>query len=161
MITTDKIFYKNIPYQVSWIKSDDLSSLSPIKQIYALVIDSNTNILICRENPSAKWQLPGGKPELGENIKQTIDRELLEEVDVTIRDLINLGYNEVVNSETNEKYYQLRFIARLDELLDQTPDPDKKFIWERKFIPLSEIKEYIKWGNSGNAMFDDAINLLK
>lgn len=162
MQNTDQITYKDIPYQVSWIKSNniDKDNVFPIKQIYALVIDAKTNILICREDANSPWQLPGGKSEADESINQTIDRELLEEVDVKTKTIIDLGYNEVVNLQTNEKYYQLRFIAYLDKELDQTTDPDKNFIWERKWVPLREVKEYIKWGNAGNAMFDDAINLI-
>ena len=163
MQNTDQIIYKDIPYQVSWIKSNqiDKDNISPIKQVYALVIDSKTNILICREDANSPWQLPGGKPEANESIKETVDRELLEEVDVTVQTIVDLGYNEITNLQTNEKYYQLRFIAYLDKELEQTPDPDKNFIWERKWIPLEQVKDYIKWGNAGNGMFDDAVNLLK
>src|SRR3989344_5525913 len=99
MQNTDKITYKDIPYQVTWIKSmqKDKDNISPIKQVYVLVIDSKTSVLICREDSTKDWQLPGGKPEAGESIKETLDRELLEEVDVTVQTIVDLGYNEVTN----------------------------------------------------------------
>lgn len=162
MQNSDQIIYKEVPYQVSWIRSDDINPdvIPQIKQIYALVIDRYTNVLICREDANSPWQLPGGKPENGESIIETVNRELLEEVDVETRTIVDLGYNEVINLQTSEKYYQLRLIAFLHKELEQTPDPDKKIIWERKWVPLREVKEYIKWGNAGDAMFDDAINLI-
>ncbi len=48
-------------------------------------------------------------------------------------------------------------MAEVDQVLPQTADPDKGRIHERKFVPHSQINQFVKWGNTGEAMFADAI----
>lgn len=145
----------------TWIKTNDVSKYSPITQVYGIVFNDKNEILICRKG-NGDWQIPGGHPEKDETINQTLEREMLEEVDITISDIQILGIQkgEMPDIPDNKSHYQVRCIAKLKKLLPQTPDPDNGETWERKFIPSSEITNYVKWNVTGDAMFKDAINLF-
>jgi ADP-ribose pyrophosphatase YjhB (NUDIX family) len=159
----NEIDYKGIRVLNTWIRTNDVEQYQPITQVYGIIFNSKREILICREKEDGEWQIPGGHPEKGENVVQTLERELLEEVDVTIKDIIPLGTQEVSFPDNPEKptIYQVRCIASLDKLLPQTPDPANGNVWERKFVPAEKVTNYVKWRVSGDAMFEDAIRLRK
>jgi 8-oxo-dGTP diphosphatase len=71
--------------------------------------------------------LPGGTPEVyDDGWDATLRREVLEEADITLRDVVPLGYQEV-RSEDSEPFAQLRVAARVHEWREPTPDPDSGF----------------------------------
>lgn len=149
---------------MTWIRDDNLEKYTPVKQVYGIVFNNKGEILVAREASEGKWQLPGGKPESGENIEEAVRRELLEEVDVKAGEIYQLGAQKTEipdnpNKNEGDLFYQLRCVVKLDELLPQTPDPDRGNIWERIFVPANQITSYIKWGETGDAMFSDAIQL--
>ncbi|MEK7526203.1 MAG: NUDIX hydrolase [Patescibacteria group bacterium] len=147
---------------VIWIRTDSLEEFSPITQVYGICFNDKDEILICRRNKEDGWQIPGGHPEKGETIEETLKRELLEEVDVKSKKIKILGVQKVYPKDELEKFsYQLRCVCEVDKLLPQTPDPDNGDTWERKFIPAQEAVNYIKWGLTGDIMFKDAISLWK
>jgi hypothetical protein len=83
----------------------------------------------------------------------------LEEVDTEIKDTKPLGVQKVTfpdDPDKNKAIYQVRCIAKLKKLLPQTPDPANGHTWERKFVPASEITNYVNWGKTGMAIFTDA-----
>ena len=88
------------------------------------------------------WTIPGGHPEPGETRLDTLGRELMEEACITLKDVNYLGAVEVI--ENDEKYFQLRYTAKVDNLLDFNQEWE---ISERKFVPLDELSKYIKWAN--------------
>ena len=148
----------------TWIRDNDLEKYSPVSQVYGIVFNAKGEILIARKKPEGGWGISGGTPEAGESVEETLRRELKEEVDVSVSKIIPLGAQKVVlfgDDEGKSTLYQLRYIALLKELLPQTPDPDSGFIWERQFVPAKDISDYVKWGDSGDAMFEDAIHLFK
>jgi hypothetical protein len=86
---------------------------------------------------------------------------MLEEVDVTVTDIQILGVlrGEFPDDPENKPHYQVRCIAKLKELLPQTPDPDNGQTWERQFIPFSKVTNYVKWNTTGDVMFKDAVEV--
>lgn len=163
---TSSYVFNGIEVKMTWIRDDNLAKYDPVTQVYAVVFNDKGDILVARESSEGKWQLPGGKPEKGETLEETIHRELIEEVDVKAGNIYALGAqkNEVPRNPNNKEgdlFYQLRFVVELEELLPQTPDPDRGNTWERMFVPADKITEYIKWGATGDAMFADSIKLWK
>ncbi len=163
-----KSFYKikGVTVTMTWIKDDNLEKYKPATQVYGIVFNKKGEILVAREKSTEKWQIPGGKPEKGESIENSLRRELEEEVDVKVKNVFPLGAQKVEfpgnsNKAEGELYYQLRFVVILDKLLPQTIDPASGNTWERKFVKIEQITDYIKWGEIGNAMFSDAISLWK
>ncbi|KKQ95397.1 MAG: A/G-specific DNA-adenine glycosylase [Candidatus Woesebacteria bacterium GW2011_GWB1_43_14] len=135
----------------TWIRDDDLEKYKPATQVYGVVFNKRGEILVAREKPTDKWQIPGGKPEAGESIEDTVRRELKEEVDVKAGKVFPLGAQKVEMPENPSRlegklFYQLRCVVFLDKLLPQTPDPASGNTWERKFVPAEKITDYVKWG---------------
>lgn len=145
-----------------WMRMDSLEGLIPIRQVYGICFNDKDEILIARRDKNDDWQIPGGHPEKDETIEQTLQREMLEEVDVKVKNIKVLGVQKAYPKEKpNETIYQVRCICEIDELLPQTPDPANGDTWERKFVSASEITNYVKWNITGDAMFEDAIKLFK
>ena len=122
---------------------------------YGYIFNENNELLIVRNENT--WTIPGGHPELYEYTIGTLVREVMEEACVTIKDIKYLGAVEVI--ENDEKYYQLRFFARVDEVLEF----NKEFeISERKFVKLEDLKDYISWcdGVTFKAQLDSAKTYL-
>ena len=116
--TQEDIIYKGQTYHLTWIKTDSLDNYSPITQVYGVCFDNEGNILIARSSESAQWQIPGGTPEENETIEQTLKRELLEEVDIEVKDIKVLGVQKVeVPNEPDKTHHQVRCICTIKKLL--------------------------------------------
>lgn len=149
-------------YIHSWIKTDSIENYSPITQVYGICFNDEGQILIARSSATASWQIPGGHPENNEKINQTLQRELIEEVDIEVEKIKLLGVQKVeVVDYPDKTHYQVRCICKIKKLNPQTIDPANGSIWERKFVDQNEINEYVKWGSEAEKMFEDAINLNK
>lgn len=156
---TSTFEWKGVTVTKTWIKTEKIEDYSPVSQVYGIIFNDKDEILICRSSETADWQIPGGHPEDGETFEETLDREVLEEVDVELENIRPLGVFKVEFSDGDNITYQSRFVAELKELLPQTLDPANNSVWERKFVPASEVTNYVKWGTTGEAMFRDAIKL--
>ena len=62
----------------------------------------------------------------------------MEEACITIKDIKYLGAVEVI--ENGETYYQLRYTAKVDEML---PFKQEWEVSERKFVSLDKLANYI------------------
>lgn len=109
-------------------------------QVSGYIFNENGELLIVKSNKN--WTIPGGHPELYEYTLGTLIREVMEEACVSIKDIEYLGAVEVV--ETEEKYYQLRYFARVKEIYEFK---DKWEVSERKFVKLEDLQKYIVWSN--------------
>jgi ADP-ribose pyrophosphatase YjhB (NUDIX family) len=117
--------------------------LSPITQAYGVCLDDQQRVLL-QKHPDRPWNIPGGKPELGETYEQTVIREVYEETNVRIENPKMIGYQEVFQDGVF-KSYQLRFLATVSALEDRLPDPDEGVMRERMFVPLSEAMQHIPY----------------
>lgn len=65
-----------------------------MRQVTAAVIIENGRLLLTRRPPEDRlggfWELPGGKVELGESPEECLERELIEELEMTadVRELL-------------------------------------------------------------------------
>lgn len=107
-------------------------------QVSGYVFNENNQLLIVKNGNT--WTIPGGHPEANETYLQTLERELMEEACVTVDTPNYLGAVEVVENE--DVYYQLRYTARVKEVL---PFIQEWEICERKFVDLEDLPQYIKW----------------
>ena len=121
-------------------------------QVSGYVFNEKGELLIVRNEKT--WTVPGGHPEGSEAYEETLNRELMEEACVTLKDANYLGAVEVV--ENGETYYQIRYTAKVNEVL---PFKQEWEICERKFVPLDELHNYIKW--SKGITFAAQINSAK
>ena len=84
-------------------------------QVYCYVFNDNNELLIVKNENNNYWTIPGGHPEAKESKEDTLKREILEEACVTVKDIKYLGAVEVI--ENSNKYYQLRYTARVNKVL--------------------------------------------
>lgn len=134
----------------TFIDADSQEKFSPVAQCYGVCFNEKGEIAIGRNIHalSGCWVLPGGRPEKGETPEQTLKRELLEELDITIDKFKLLGAQKVesITEPNKEIYYQLRYAVIIKEIKPQTLDPDNGTMWERKFVRPEEVDKYLKWG---------------
>lgn len=150
----------NIRY--TWVPGNDESVFRPFRQVYGIVFNDKDEVLVIEED--GKWKIPGGSVESGETAEETFRREFIEEADVTLKNIKFIGAQKVEflkygnpNLDEGDRFFQLRFIAEVDELQAQTPDPDGGETHPRKFVPFEDLYEMHNWGKTGQAMFDDAL----
>lgn len=137
-------------YDVEWFETDDFSNVENIKQVYGIIFNDEGKVLVV--NTVGNWQVPGGKPEPGESIVETLIRESLEEADVELKDITPLGYQyvrQITENGLSKNIGQIRFAAMVKELKKQTVDPATGKLPERRFIDVEEFLEYCPWGNIG------------
>jgi 8-oxo-dGTP pyrophosphatase MutT (NUDIX family) len=151
---------KGIIYQFTWIKDPDILKYKPCTQVYGICFTNNRQILLI-DNKGMR-AIPGGSPEGSETPEETLRRELIEEADVSISKIFPLGVQKVTekNNPIKNSYYQYRYVCFINELLPQTPDPDNGIIYNRLLVPSTEVTNHVKWGVTGGAMFNDAIELF-
>ncbi|MDA3836440.1 MAG: NUDIX hydrolase [Nanoarchaeota archaeon] len=152
-------------YEATYLGCIDISNISPLWQVYGFFFDKENNLLI-NDDGKGNWRLPGGKIEEGEDWKTAIIREALEEADVVLEeDSVKIfGVIEMIPKSENcekPKHYLLRCSGKIKEVKEQTPDPDLNLICQRKFINTKDFPKYIKWGNFGEHIKEEAIRSLK
>lgn len=81
------------------------------------------------------WEFPGGKQEQGETISETIERELKEELGVTVH-----AYKEFMSLKHTYSHFSITLHAYLCKLVEGEPRPrsSQEIRWVRK----SELEQY-------------------
>lgn len=131
-----------------------------IKQVYGVAFSDDGNILLRVEDN--KYKLTGGKPEKNDkNYEETLKREYLEELNVTLVDVFYLGYL-LVEDDNNEKYAQVRMVAKIKNIGENKPDSDNGKIYKRFMSNIENVKDYLNYADlAGNQLIDDAITMAK
>lgn len=84
----------------------------------------NREILILDQKGNGEWTLPGGTVEEGETPVETLTRDVMEEADVTLKNISVLGVQKVDDPQNSgpkgKLHYQARFVARVDQIQPQT-----------------------------------------
>ncbi len=110
----------------------------------AIIFQENRVLLAQRGRPPAygKWSLPGGVVELGESLKNAVQREVLEEVGLTVRveDLVAALDRVILDAQGRIEYHYILLdflcVAEAGEL---RPASD---VLACDFVPLDVLAEY-------------------
>ena len=137
--------------KIRWVEDFEINN-EKYTQVSGYVYNEKNELLIVKNGNT--WTIPGGHPETKETPIETLNREVMEEACVTIKDIKYMGAVEVV--ENDNKYYQLRYIAKIDKIL---PFKEEWETNERTFVNLIDLPKYIKWANG--ATFKAQINSSK
>lgn len=138
MDNSEIIIFGNQSYEFIWVEGGD-APIEHVSQVSGYVFDKHKNVLIVKNK---NWTIPGGHLEQGETYIETLEREVKEEACVEIENISYLGCVKVIDVETKEIKYQLRFAATVSHIYDF----EKKYeTSERLFINPDNLGEYILW----------------
>ncbi len=118
------------------------SKPTPVQAVSAVIIKNDAVLLVKRGKPPLmnSWHLPGGKVEDGENSKDAIAREVLEETGLTFQLPILLG-EAIVSGNEDKKTYHYAIKTYSGEVDGAKPQAESDAS-EVKFVPLSELNKY-------------------
>lgn len=148
-------------YDVIWKASSTVShtdSVYPCRQVYVWLVTQDEQVVIVSKD-GTHWQMPGGKPEIGESLTETAVREVYEETGLDITTLSErigtFGYYIVKEpGATPACYLQIRcllnlpsaaadLVLRVDKEDDEQSSED--VILYTQCVPLAELAQFIPW----------------
>lgn len=139
-------------------KKENVPSYLKVRQVYAVAFNNMGNIIL--QIDRGKYKLTGGKPEdTDRDYEDTVKREYLEEINVELESVTYLGY--LLVEEEQEKYAQVRMIAKIKEIGIPKEDIATKRTYQRFMSNTTNVKKYLNYEEAGNALLDDAIKLAK
>lgn len=126
-----------------------------VKRVKALIINSDNEILLAYSNNF--YQFPGGHVEDGENLNNTLNREIKEETGIVLNDYnikpfaVSYRYfKDFPNLNENRKneiyYYEIK--------TDEKPNLDNTFYTEKEIISNFELR-YIDFNDVENELRDN------
>ena len=138
--------------------SGDFSNLRNVKQVYGLILSKDlSKILIVREK-SGTWLLPGGTVEPGETMLDTLQREVKEETnrDIALQTIKPLFYQNAYRKNDQGEWEYMRTEVRFKGIVENDfefiSDPDHGNIIEAKWIPITDLDQYLDWGETTRMM---------
>lgn len=137
-----------------WIATEVPVGLE-VRQVYGFIFSSDGRILLLEDE--GEYNLPGGRPESGENLAKTLIREVLEEVQITISSPTYLGYQLI---SVEEEFAQVRLVALIDLVQRAALDPSTGRQYKRLLVPPFQANDLLKWGEAGNQQIASAITLV-
>lgn len=142
-----------------WIDGDVPSEL-PVKQVYGIVFSEDGRILLKKDGEH--YSLAGGKPEtFDKNMEDTLKREFLEEVNISISNAVMVGYQLVDEQNGIPLYAQVRMTAKIARIGDRQPDPDSGKTYERLLVPPKRAAELLNWGDVGQVQILSAVKIAR
>jgi len=116
----------------------------PVVGIGAVIIKDGKILLEKRKSEPGrgKWSIPGGLVELGEDVSQTVVREVAEETNLEVYEpeLIDVVDN-VVRDENGKVKYHFVIIDFFVKLKSGTPKASSD-AEELRWVPLGEVEKY-------------------
>lgn len=109
----------------------------------AMIFNDCGQVFIARRGPKArseggKWDFPGGSVEYGEKCADAIIREIKEEFDIEILELLEVV--DHILPEENQHWVSPTFIARIKSGEPKIMEPEK--CMEIKWVTLEDVEQH-------------------
>lgn len=110
----------------------------------AIIVNMKGEYLLCRrgekaKNERGKWEFPGGSIEFGETLRQSLTREMKEELDIDIEILEQLPAIDHLIPEENQHWVTNGFICEINKGKPKIMEKEK--CSEIGWFSLSEIEK--------------------
>lgn len=151
-------------YICEWFDKTDFSKFKKdeVFQVHGFIFDDEGKICLVDCRGDGIYTTPGGGPEdIDKSFEETLKREIREEVDLEVKELIPLGYIKAICSDKEKVIFSLRYVGKVKEINKQTIDPAHERIPERVFISPEEFEKYTGWGENGQLQLNKALEKLK
>jgi ADP-ribose pyrophosphatase YjhB (NUDIX family) len=159
-IFSEEMNWEGHKFKLDFFDETDFSNLKNVTQVYGFVFNDKDELLIVKCGDD-NWSLPGGGPEdYDSGWEETLVREVNEEADVELKDIVPAFYVRSTDLESGEEVFQLRFVARVKKISEQTIDPASGIINERKFVSTEEFVKYVGLGENGKIQLDTALKIF-
>ena len=130
----------------------------PVVQVYGWLLDQAGRVLV--QDTGDGFNLPGGSPEpVDVDMAATVAREAMEESQVTVVDVVYLGYEQVERAGVPRAL--VRTVGRIGEFRPRHPDPDGGRMLGRLLTSLQKAPELLGWGRSGLAQAQAAARIAR
>lgn len=98
--------------------------------IGAVIISSEGKILLAKrgqtaKNERGKWEFPGGTVEFGDTMKDTIIREMKEELNIEIEPILHLPPIDHIIHNDNQHWVTSVFISKITKGKPTIMEPEK------------------------------------
>lgn len=130
----------------------------PVAQVWGLVHDEAGRVLVMVDARGVA-SLPGGRPEPGESIEQTLRREAMEEAGASLGELAYLGHLRA-QDPTGPAAALVRMLGPIDSLAPAAADPDTGEVYRRLLVPARAVNLWLGWGPEGDAQAAATADLL-
>lgn len=138
--------------------SDDLPS-TKIDKVHVVCTNSRGEILLVYHQEWSVWGLPGGSVEDGEEYRDTLSRECLEEANVTVKNVVPFSYYNIYQGDEVVST-ALLVIAELNQADNFRVDPAgtvSKIVW----CSYDDALKHIEQKPLRQRLLSDAISVLK
>ena len=135
-----------------------------IKQVYGILFSTDGRIFVMAEKLAdrIKYSLPGGHPEnIDKTLEDTLRREVLEEVNISIKNPIIVGYQEVDEEDGSCLYAQVRMAAVIDKVGEKIPDVANGKTYDRLLVSPSKAINLLNWGEVGYLQIMSAVEIAE
>ena len=135
-----------------------------IKQVYGILFSIDGRIFLMAEELAdrIKYSLPGGHPEnIDKTLDETLRREVLEEVNISVKNPVIVGYQEVDEEDGSCLYAQVRMAALIDKVGEKIPDIANGKTYDRLLVSPSKAIELLNWGEVGYSQIISAIEIAE
>ncbi|MEU6245689.1 NUDIX hydrolase [Streptomyces sp. NPDC047024] len=120
-----------------------------VHQVWGWLTDPHGRVLVVLDANDAP-SLPGGRPEPGESLTETLAREAMEEAAARHGKPTVLGFQKVTEAGQTP-YRQMRMAAPLLAIGPAAPDPDTGETYRRVLVPAAHANLLLGWGPEGDA----------
>ncbi|MPZ65922.1 MAG: NUDIX hydrolase [Pseudonocardiaceae bacterium] len=130
----------------------------PVVQVYGWLLDDAGRVLV--QDTGARFNLPGGSPDpVDADLAATVAREAMEESQVTVTDVVYLGYEQLERAV--EPRALVRTVGRIGVFHPRHPDLDGGRLLRRLMTSLAEAPGLLGWGRSGEAQAQAATRIAE
>jgi 8-oxo-dGTP pyrophosphatase MutT (NUDIX family) len=163
MIITDTYTSKKtgLVWDTTYEELDSFDSIRdlPIGAAGALCFCGDKLVLVYAHRKDS-WEMPGGGLEEGETFEQGVAREIQEESNMKVLELVPLGLETYTYPATQEIFYVLRYAARVEPYGPFESDPAGGEITAMQLVDPSDYKKYFDWGQRSDMLMEKARRVL-